>query len=420
MPLAFVALPPLDRPGAMTDGGAAVLCVSNIRSAMAAGDYFAAIGTPSPFLHFWSLSLEEQFYLVWPVLLLIAARCRRARLAAGITLLALLVVSLAASVVLTDVAPTWGFYSLPSRSWQFAAGGLLAVASPFLRRLPTRLVGVAGWSGVAGLAVAAVAIDGSTPYPGLLAVLPTGAAALLIVSGDRRWGPGILLRLTPLRFLGRISYSLYLWHWPILVLPIAAGIVLEPTGTVGLLALAIGVAWLSWAIVEEPFRKARVPRRTMTRLSLQLGTAAIVGVVAWSITLEATANAAIAGIGDGSHSRASTTAMDEAPASVSGAVVGSTRGADGKPPVADATSEATTGPSSSASGSTRAQPTAGAPVESPLPSPTSSTLVATGRGPAMVKWRQIPAERLPGDTRLPRDVQPAARRRTDGSRASRR
>jgi peptidoglycan/LPS O-acetylase OafA/YrhL len=407
MPLAFVALPPLDRPGAMTDGGAAVLCVSNIRSALAAGDYFAAIGTPSPFLHFWSLSLEEQFYLVWPVLLLIAARCRRARLAAGITLLALLVVSLAASVVMTDVAPTWGFYSLPSRSWQFAAGGLLAVASPILRRLPTRLVGVAGWAGIAGLAVAAVAIDGSTPYPGLLAVLPTGAAALLIVSGDRTWGPGILLRLTPLRFLGRISYSLYLWHWPILVLPIAAGIALEPIGTVGLLGLAIGVAWLSWAIVEEPFRKARVPRRTMTRLSLQLGTAAIVGVVAWSVTLEATANAAIAGIGDGSPARTRTAAMDEAPASVSGAVVGSARGEDGKPPVADATSEATTGPSSSAGGSTRAQPTAGASVESPLPSPTSSTPVATGRGPALIQWRQIPAEGLPGDTRLPRDVQPA-------------
>ena len=92
MPLAFVALPPLDRPSAMTDGGAAVLCVSNIRSAMGAGDYFAAVATPSPFLHFWSLSLEEQFYLVWPVLLLTAARCRRARLAVGITLLVLLVV----------------------------------------------------------------------------------------------------------------------------------------------------------------------------------------------------------------------------------------------------------------------------------------------------------------------------------------
>ncbi len=79
-----------------------MLCVSNIRSAMGAGDYFAAVATPSPFLHFWSLSLEEQYYLVWPVLLLTAARCRRARLAVGITLLALLVASLAASVVLTD------------------------------------------------------------------------------------------------------------------------------------------------------------------------------------------------------------------------------------------------------------------------------------------------------------------------------
>ena len=411
MPLAFVMLPPLDRPGAMTDGTAAVLCASNIRSAMAGGDYFAAIATPSPFLHFWSLSLEEQFYLAWPVLLLLVARGRRVRLAAGITLLGLLLVSLAVSVVMTDQAPTWAFYGLPSRSWQFAAGGLLAVGSTLLRRLPERPVGAAGWAGIAGLAVAAVAIDSSGPYPGVLAVLPTAAAVLVILSGDRAWGPGVLLRLAPLRFLGRISYSLYLWHWPILVLPLAAGVAPDPLVTVALLALAVCVAWLSWAAVEEPFRRAHGPRRTITRLSLQLGTAAIIGVVAWSVMLEVTADAAIAGMGDGSHTMASTTAMDNGPASVGGVVVGSIPGPDTRAPTAATSTGALNRSTPAATGSVRAQPTPGAstalPSASTAPStPGAATPGAATPGSISIPWQEIPTERLRDGVRLPRGVRP--------------
>ena len=119
------------------------------------------------------------------------------------------------------------------------------------------------------------------------------------------------------------------------MLPLAAGITLDPISNIGLLALAVGVAWLSWAIVEEPFRKARIPRPTMTRLSLQLGTAAIVGVVAWSITLDATADAAIAGIGGGSDAMTDTTASgrgagDRRAVAVVGSAHGAGRRANGR------------------------------------------------------------------------------------------
>ncbi len=406
MPLAFVVLPPLDRPGAMADGAAAVLCTSNIRSALAAGDYFAAVSTPSPFLHFWSLSLEEQFYLVWPVLLLLVARGRRIRLAAGIVLVVLLVAGLGASVLLTDRAATWGFYSLPSRSWQFAAGGLVAVGAVLLRRLPDLPAALGGWAGIVAIAAAALAIDGGVPYPGVAALLPTAGAVLLIIAGDRPRGPGVLLRIPPLRFLGRISYSLYLWHWPIQVLAIAAiGTSPDPAGAAALAVIAIGVGWLSWAFVEEPFRKARLPRRTLTRLSLPLGTGAIVGVVAWSAMLGASADAAIAGVGAGAGSTdVAILEPDDGPAIVGG-VETPTERASGTPATSDA--PATETPAADATGSTEAGPT---DPSSSTSAPSGDATVSAAAAPtadALIAWDAIPAARLPADVRLPRDVRPA-------------
>jgi peptidoglycan/LPS O-acetylase OafA/YrhL len=405
MPLAFAALPPLDKSSAMTDGAAAILVLSNIRSALAEGDYFAAVSTPSPFLHFWSLSLEEQFYMVWPFLLLVVVHRRWVRVTAGVALVVLLVASLATSVVLTERAATWGFYSLPSRAWQFAAGGLLAVAATLLRRLPDIPVVVAGWLGVLGIGVAAFAIDGSVPYPGLLAVLPTAAAALVILAGDRRRGPGLLLRVRPLRFLGRISYSLYLWHWPILVLPVAAGALIGPLETGALLALSVVVAWASWAFVEEPFRKAHRARRTMTRLSIQLGTAAIVGVVAWSGLLGVSADVAIAGISGGSA------AIDGGPvtAEVDGGPV-ATGSHDGPTNAAVVTVPPSSSPTTPA-----ADPSAG--LASAPPTAASGSAPVATPVVALISWTEIPDQRLPGSVRLPRDVAPAlADARTDRER----
>ncbi len=121
-------LSPLALPRVTGDGVAAALSVANIRFALASGDYFTAVATPSPFLHYWSLSVEEQFYLVWPATLLLVARFGGLRLLAP-AILAITVLSLVLAVVGTEVAAGWAFYSLPTRAWQLAVGGLLAIVA---------------------------------------------------------------------------------------------------------------------------------------------------------------------------------------------------------------------------------------------------------------------------------------------------
>jgi peptidoglycan/LPS O-acetylase OafA/YrhL len=274
---------PLDRPAVGLDGAAAALSIANIRFALAEGDYFAVVTAPSPFLHFWSLAVEEQFYLVWPALILAVARGTRAVRRIGVALLAIVAVSLAANVFVTDVAPNWAFYSLPTRAWELGLGGLLALSGPVLARLPGQIVGLVGWVGLAYIAASIAVFDSTLPFPGWAATLPALGAAAVIAGGSRKLGPGRLLAVAPLRFVGRISYSLYLVHWPILVLaPLALS--LEPTFEVSL--ALVGASFLaaiaSWALIETPFRTglpslAHRPRRT---LSLAFSTILAVVVVA--------------------------------------------------------------------------------------------------------------------------------------------
>ena len=224
------------------------------------GDYFEAVSSPSPFLHYWSLSVEEQFYLVWPVTLLLAFRLGRRRSVIGAVILAIGIASLAAAILLTDIAASWAFYSLPTRAWQLAAGGLLAVAALAPLPLPRRRDGARERSpgpGSRRSSLGSMLLDESLAYPGAWALVPTLGAAALIAGGDRALSPGLLLRTAPMRFLGRISYALYLWHWPLLVLPVVA-----LGGGAGARARASRssvsrsrVATLSTVLVEEPIRR---------------------------------------------------------------------------------------------------------------------------------------------------------------------
>jgi peptidoglycan/LPS O-acetylase OafA/YrhL len=275
---------PLDRSELAADGAASALSLANMRF-IGSVDYFAATSSPSPFLHFWSLSVEEQFYLVWPALIVLltwrggGSRRLIAALLIGV------IASFALSMWLTDTSPARAFYLLPTRVWQLGVGGLLALIGVMGT---SRRAGALAWAGLAAVAVAGVALTAEMPYPGLAALLPTAGAVALLYGGAAPSGPTRLLAAAPLRFLGKISYSLYLWHWPLLVLPIMfLERALTSVEIVASVAVAIGVSWLSWRFVEQPFRYGGRSRRATSWSAIRIGVAGILTVALFTQGLAA-------------------------------------------------------------------------------------------------------------------------------------
>jgi len=275
---------PLDRSELAADGAASALSLANMRF-IGSVDYFAATASPSPFLHFWSLSVEEQFYLVWPALILLLTWRGGGLRRLIAALLIGVVASFALSLWLTDASPARAFYLLPTRVWQLGVGGLLALIG--LVGTSQRAGGVA-WVGLAAIVVSGAALTADLPYPGLAALLPTVGAVALLYGGAAPGGPVRLLTTAPLRLLGKISYSLYLWHWPLLVLPI---MFLERplTGAevVVSIAAAIGVSWLSWRFVEQPLRYGDRSRRATSWSAIRVGVAGILTVTLFTQGLAA-------------------------------------------------------------------------------------------------------------------------------------
>jgi len=257
----------------------ALAFASNVNFVRQTTDYFAQdlVGS-SPFQHYWSLAVEEQFYLVWPALFLLAARLRvghwRARVALSVC--AVGSSSLAWSIVSTQRSPASAYFSTFTRTWELALGCLIGIATTSETRLPRRLARAASAAGVALFAAAGVVIGPATPFPGAAALLPTLATALLILGGltDRLPLANRALCLAPFRFLGRISYSLYLWHWPLIVFAASLYPTMSENLEVRLFIFlsTLIVATLSYYLIERPGRRigaghgARVRRNLATAM----------------------------------------------------------------------------------------------------------------------------------------------------------
>ena len=279
-----VVLPPLQARSVFLDGIACALYAGNYRFAMHGTDYLASDLPPSPFQHYWSLGVEEQFYLVWPVLIIGTAwlvRRLRAGAAARATPYAVVLVlvaaaSLAAAVLWTRTSPAWAFFSLPTRAWELAAGGLVALSIHQWRRLPLLPATIVGWGGLALIVLTCTQLGPRTPYPGTAALLPVLGTALVIGAGPVTGGLGVgrVLCRPAMRAIGRVSYSWYLWHWPVLLLmPPLLG---EPAGLPARLsatAVSGGLAVITLHLVENPGRFAAALRRS-AKASLTVAAAA--------------------------------------------------------------------------------------------------------------------------------------------------
>ncbi|HVA04895.1 MAG TPA: acyltransferase family protein [Acidimicrobiales bacterium] len=272
----------------VSDARWASIFLANFHFTATGTNYFLAQGPPSPLQSFWSLAVEEQFYVVYPTIFLVVATLgRRLSLRAklGVFLAVVVVTSLTWSIVQTSSDPTVAYFSPFTRAWELALGALVAVGAGQLRRLPGPLAAVVTWIGLAGIVGAAVGFTNTTPYPGSWVALPVVATALVIAGGTAapRRGVEVLLSLSPFRWMGRWSYSLYLWHWPILI--IAAQYegrrTLPVIDNLFLAMIALGLSILTYFFVENPIRHARL----LTRIrwtSLGLGatlTALSIGII---------------------------------------------------------------------------------------------------------------------------------------------
>ena len=254
------------RTGALT-GIAASVFAANVYLYQLPAGYFDVSATLDPLLHTWTLAVEEQFYLVFPALLILGWACTRGRGERGRrlgTAAIVAAVSLVSYVLAVKLANGWapgglespesfGFYSSPTRAWEFGLGALVALAAPWLAKVPARSAAIAGGAGLGAIALTAFAIRETSGDPRDVVLAVVGTCAVLLAGAVGRGPVTRLLETAPAVWIGNLSYSWYLWHWPLIVFARA----LWPGGTgvaIAAAAFSLAPAWLSYRYVENPIR----------------------------------------------------------------------------------------------------------------------------------------------------------------------
>jgi len=280
----------------------------------AVSGYFAAAAEERPLLHTWSLAVEEQFYLLLPLVLLIILKTSSPiegqRRRTGFWLLILSILSFITGIVCTYSSPNFAFYWLPTRAWELLIGSLLAARPQQWQIIPLKWREGAGWLGLTAILVASLTFENDTPFPGFAALLPClGAVAILLsneTSGMNRVGH--LLSVRPAVFIGRISYSLYLWHWPLLAFGtyLTVNTSRQPalSTRLTLLLAAFVLAYLSWRWIETPIRQRRLLKTRRALFSVAAVSTCLILTFSWLLMrqegwpgrLNSTAKSYLAGV----------------------------------------------------------------------------------------------------------------------------
>lgn len=305
--VALVAYPQTEWSRVWHEAWSSLFYVENWTLALSEVDYYARESvTPSPFQHFWSLSVQGQVFILWPLIIAVVwvvLRRRRSMVVPALALVfgAIFVASLGFSIVETVQAQSFAYFDTRTRLWEFAAGSLVAIALPFVRVRPS-IGAVLGWAGIVGIVMCGIVLDVQGGFPGYLALWPVVCTALVIIAGRDRpcGGPAMILESAPLRYIARDAYALYLVHWPVLVTWMMLSGRSEPgwLAGAGIVFVSLVLARLVSMLVERPLRDSRVIERSHRLGALVLAASVVVvaaPLAAWQLTIEQREAALMAG-----------------------------------------------------------------------------------------------------------------------------
>jgi peptidoglycan/LPS O-acetylase OafA/YrhL len=283
--------------------GASALGIQNWTLAATSVDYFGSSEQPSLVQHYWSLSLEEQFYLVWPLVIFAAfaltrhlSRRRRLQIV-GTAMTLICAASLVWSVFESNAMPTVAYFSTFTHGWEFALGGLLSLCMDALMSTRwsrmERTRGLVSWAGLVAILYSAAFYSGHSAFPGWIALLPIAGTLAVISAGTSgsRFHRVLLMKSKPVQLIGDASYSIYLWHWPMIVaLPFVLGHELGTVHKVAILITSIALGWVTKVLVEDPARRSKVLNyRTWLNYAVAAVAASVVVISATGVWTSAAA-----------------------------------------------------------------------------------------------------------------------------------